>query len=348
MEKNGVENLILDLRDNGGGYLKTAIDLADQFLDEKKMIVYTKGMSSPKSEYFSSSKGMFKRGRLAILINEGTASASEIVSGAIQDWDKGILIGRRSYGKGLVQRPFNLMDGSLIRLTIARYYTPTGRLIQKPYAEGYDEYSHDIVNRISSGEMFSCDSVHFADSLRHLTLSTGRTVYGGGGIMPDVFIPLDTTRYPEFYKKISKNGKLNDFVLDYVDKNRSFLFKTYPDFEDYKAGFEIDEGFLRNLLKFAILENIHDKLSEEEMLAVQISDSFEIPSKMRGISHENDAVKNHLKALIARDLWGTEAYYQVLNLSDEAFMKAFEIIEDEQQYMMVLKSQLAVKEYAKP
>ncbi len=348
LKRNGVENLILDLRDNGGGYLKTAIDLADQFLDEKKMIVYTKGMSSPKSEYFSSSKGMFKKGRLAILINEGTASASEIVSGAIQDWDKGILIGRRSYGKGLVQRPFNLMDGSLIRLTIARYYTPTGRLIQKPYSEGYDEYSHDIVKRISSGEMFSCDSVHFTDSLRHLTLSTGRTVYGGGGIMPDVFVPLDTTRYPEFYKKISKNGKLNDFVLDYVDKNRNYLHQTYPDFEDYKAGFEIEESFLRNLLKFAILENIHDKLSEEEMLAVQISDSFEIPGKMKGISHENDAVKNHLKALIARDLWGTEAYYEVLNLNDDAFMKAFEIIEDEQQYMMVLKGQLAAKEYAKP
>jgi carboxyl-terminal processing protease len=348
LKRSGVENLILDLRDNGGGYLKTAIDLADQFLDEKKMIVYTKGMSSPKSEYFSSSKGMFKKGRLAILINEGTASASEIVSGAIQDWDKGILIGRRSYGKGLVQRPFNLMDGSLIRLTIARYYTPTGRLIQRPYTEGYDEYSHDIVKRINTGEMFSCDSVHFADSLRHLTLSTGRTVYGGGGIMPDVFVPLDTTKYPEFYKKISKNGKLNDFVLDYVDKNRSRLHIVYPDFKDYKAGFEIDEVFLRSLLKFAILENIQDKLSEEEMLAVKISDSFEIPGKMKGISHENDAVKNHLKALIARDLWGVQAYYEVLNLGDEAFMKAFEILEDEQQYMMVLKGQLAAKDFAKP
>jgi len=337
LKRSGVENLILDLRDNGGGYLKTAIDLADQFLDEKKMVVYTKGMSSPKSEYFSSSKGLFKKGRLVVLINEGTASASEIVSGAIQDWDKGILVGRRSYGKGLVQRPFNLMDGSLIRLTIARYYTPTGRLIQKPYSEGYAEYSSDIMKRITNGEMFSGDSVQFADSLKHLTLSTGRTVYGGGGIMPDVFIPLDTARYPEFYKKISKDGKLNDFVLDYVDNNRTKLSQTYPKFDDFKMIFEIDDSFLNKLMKFAILQNIQDKLSKEELLAVEISESFEVPNKMEGFNHRNETVKNHLKALIARDIWGVQAYYEVLNMNDAAFKKAIELLSDENQYMFVLK-----------
>ena len=337
LKRSGVENLILDLRDNGGGYLKTAIDLADQFLGEKKMIVYTKGMSSPKSEYFSSSKGLFKKGRLVVLINEGTASASEILSGAIQDWDKGILVGRRSYGKGLVQRPFNLMDGSLIRLTIARYYTPTGRLIQKSYSDGYTDYSNDIMKRIDHGEMFSCDSIEFADSLKHLTLSTGRTVYGGGGIMPDVFIPLDTARYPEFYKKISKDGKLNDFILDYIDKNRAKLNKTYPKFEEFKVNFEIDDEFLNKLMKFAILENIQDKLSAEELLAVKISDSFEVPNKVDGFNHRNDVVKNHLKALIARDIWGVQEYYEVLNMNDPAFIKATELLGDEKEYMLVLK-----------
>ena len=347
LKRSGVENLILDLRDNGGGYLKTAIDLADQFLSEKKMIVYTKGMSSPKSEYFSSSKGVFKKGRLVVLINEGTASASEILSGAIQDWDKGVLVGRRSYGKGLVQRPFNLMDGSLIRLTIARYYTPTGRLIQKPYNEGFDKYSSDIVKRLSSGEMFSSDSIHFADSLKHLTLSTGRTVYGGGGIMPDVFVPLDTTKYPEYYKKISKNGKLNDFVHDYVDKNRIDLHKNYPNFLAYKVAYKIQDDFLKSLMKFAILENIQDKLSEEELLAVKISDSFEIPEKMKGASKDNDAVRNHLRALIARDLWGVREYYEILNMNDNAFKKAVEILRNEEQYMMVLKGRSVKKELAR-
>ena len=337
LKRSGVENLILDLRDNGGGYMKTAIDLADQFLGEKKMIVYTKGMSSPKSEYFSSSKGLFKKGRLVVLINEGTASASEILSGAIQDWDKGILVGRRSYGKGLVQRPFNLMDGSLIRLTIARYYTPTGRLIQKSYSDGYTDYSNDIMKRIDHGEMFSCDSIEFADSLKHLTLSTGRTVYGGGGIIPDVFIPLDTARYPEFYKKISKDGKVNDFILDYIDKNRAKLNKTYPKFEEFKVNFEIDDEFLNKLMKFAILENIQDKLSAEELLAVKISDSFEVPNKVDGFNHRNDVVKNHLKALIARDIWGVQEYYEVLNMNDPAFIKATELLGDEKEYMLVLK-----------
>jgi carboxyl-terminal processing protease len=336
LKRSGVDHLILDLRDNGGGYLKTAIDLADQFLGEKKMIVYTKGMSSPKSEYFSSSKGIFKKGRIAILINEGTASASEIVSGAIQDWDKGILVGRRSYGKGLVQRPFNLMDGSLIRLTIARYYTPTGRLIQKPYDHGYAEYSNDIMKRINHGEMFSEDSIHFADSLKHLTLSEGRTVYGGGGIMPDVFVPLDTTLYPDYYRKITKNGKLNEFVIDYIDKNRENINTNYPEFEDFKIGFQVDESLLKDLLKFAILENIQDKLSKEELLAVKINNSFEIPSGVQTMSLDNAYVKNHLKALLARDLWGIKAYYQVLNMNDDTFLKALELINDESKYQLVL------------
>lgn len=336
LKREGVQNLILDLRDNGGGYLKTAIDLADQFLDEKKLIVYTQGMSSPKSEYYSSSKGLFKKGRLIVLIDEGTASASEIVSGAIQDWDKGLIVGRRSYGKGLVQRPFNLMDGSLIRLTIARYYTPSGRLIQKPYNEGYEEYSADIMKRINHGELFSADSIQFADSLKYLTLLSGRTVFGGGGIMPDVFVPVDTTALPDFYKKIMKNGKLYNFVLDYVDKNRQKLEKEYPKFESFKAGFVVKNELLTELLKFSILQNIQSKLSEEELLAVEINNSFEIPSNLKGFNLENETVRNHLKALIARDIWGTPQYYEVLNMTDPTFNKAVELIGDASQYQKLL------------
>ncbi|MDF1548023.1 MAG: S41 family peptidase, partial [Bacteroidales bacterium] len=294
------------------------------------------GISSPKSEYFSTSKGMFKKGRLIVLIDEGTASASEIVSGAIQDWDKGLIVGRRSYGKGLVQRPFNLTDGSLIRLTIARYYTPAGRLIQKPYNEGFADYSSEITKRIKHGEMFTVDSIDFADSLKYLTLISGRTVYGGGGIMPDVFVPVDTTLFPEFYKKIIKDGKLYKFVLDYVDKNRDKLSSEYREFSMFKEEFHVDNSLLQELLKFAILENIQNKLSEEELLAVNINNSFEIPTSLKGFNLENEIVRNHLKSLIARDIWGVTAYYEILNMTDDTFNKAVELISDAEQYQNLL------------
>jgi len=338
LRKEGVDNIILDLRDNGGGYLKTAIDLTDQFLDEKRLIVYTQGVSSPKSEYFSTSKGLFKDCRLVVLIDEGTASASEIFSGAIQDWDEGILIGRRSYGKGLVQRPFHLMDGSLIRLTIARYYTPTGRLIQKPYNEGYETYSNDLLSRMKHGELYSSDSIHFSDSLKYMTLSEKRLVYGGGGIMPDIFIPIDTTSFPQFYQKIIKNGKLFDFVLSYIDQNRNKLTKDYSSFEAFKNSYQINDDFLQSLVKFSILENIQDKLSSEEMLAVEINKSFEIPNSIKIFNLDNPIVKNNLKALIARDLYGYKEYFEVLNMTDDVFLKAVEIINNEKQYNALLHS----------
>ncbi len=336
LKKDGVENIILDLRDNGGGYLKTAIDLTDQFLDDKRLIVYTQGVSSPKAEYFSTSKGLFKDCRLVVLIDEGTASASEIFSGAIQDWDEGLIIGRRSFGKGLVQRPFHLMDGSLIRLTIARYYTPTGRLIQKPYTNGYDNYSNDLYKRMKHGEFYSSDSIHFSDSLKYLTLSEKRTVYGGGGIMPDIFIPMDTTSFPQFYQKIIKDGTLYDFILSYVDQNRNKLMKDYIGFEAFKKSYQIDDEFLQSLVKYSILENIQDKLSNEEMLAVEINKSFEIPNSIKIFNLDNSNVKNNLKALIARDLYGDKEYYEILNMTDDTFLKAVEVISNEKQYNSLL------------
>ncbi|OFY73322.1 MAG: peptidase S41, partial [Bacteroidetes bacterium RIFOXYA12_FULL_33_9] len=189
LKANGAKHLIIDLQDNSGGYLNTSIDLADEFLKDQKLIVYTEGVKSPKHEYKATGRGNFEEGKVIVLVNEGSASASEILSGALQDWDRGVVIGRRTFGKGLVQRPFNLPDGAMIRLTIARYYTPTGRLIQKSYEGGFNDYSRDLINRYNSGEFLSEDSIHFPDSLKYKTLQNSRNVYGGGGIMPDIFIP---------------------------------------------------------------------------------------------------------------------------------------------------------------
>jgi carboxyl-terminal processing protease len=336
LKKSGVENLILDLRDNGGGYLKSAIDITDQFLSDKKMIVYTLGISSPKSEYFSNSRGLFENGKLIILINEGTASASEIVSGAIQDWDKGLLIGRRSFGKGLVQRPFTLMDGSMIRLTIARYYTPTGRLIQKPYVEGFDKYSSDLRDRMDHGEFYSADSIHFPDSLKFYTLTNKRKVYGGGGIMPDVFIPLDTSLYPKYYYRILKNSKLSEFVLDYIDNYRSQLNIAYPRFEDFKRNFNVDYNLLKRLMKYVWLENQPYSGNEKELLAYKEINSTEISQKISDFDMDNINVKNHLKALIAQNLYGMAEYYEILNSTDKTFLKALEIINNDEQYNHLL------------
>jgi carboxyl-terminal processing protease len=236
----------------------------------------------------------------------------------------------------LVQRPFHLMDGSLIRLTIARYYTPTGRLIQKPYSEGYENYSTDIYKRMKHGELYTSDSIHFTDSLKYYTLSSKRLVYGGGGIMPDVFIPYDTTSFPGFYQKIMKDGKLYEYILSYVDQNRSKLNALYHDFDFFKNNFQITDEFLQSLVKFAILENIQDKLSNEELLAVEINKSFEIPNSIKVFNLDNPRLRNNLKALIARDLYGNEEYIEILNNTDDAFQKAVEVINNEQQYYSLL------------
>ncbi|UCH15205.1 MAG: S41 family peptidase, partial [Bacteroidales bacterium] len=220
LKTQNVNDLILDLSGNGGGYLDVAIKLADQFLDDEKLIVYTEGMNNPRREYLSTSKGVFETGNILIIIDEGSASASEIVSGAVQDWDRGIIIGRRSFGKGLVQRPLPLPDSSMVRLTVARYYTPTGRLIQKPYDMSKSEYDNDIINRYNNGELSHADSIHFPDSLKYNTLENSRIVYGGGGIMPDFFVPIDTSFYSDYYRDLMRRGILNRFTLKYIDNNR--------------------------------------------------------------------------------------------------------------------------------
>ncbi|MEN8120657.1 MAG: S41 family peptidase [Bacteroidota bacterium] len=335
LKKEGVNDLILDLRDNGGGYLRTAINIADQFIQANKLIVFTKGTSSPRSNYFSTSKGLFEKSKLIVLIDEGTASASEIVTGAVQDWDRGVVIGRRSFGKGLVQRPFHLMDGSMIRLTIARYYTPTGRLIQKSYAGGYQNYSEDIDNRFNNGELFSEDSIHFVDSLKYLTLNKNRKVFGGGGIMPDIFIAADTSAVPAFYRKLLRTGKLNEFILKYIDNNRTVLISRYPDFNSYKENFKVDNSILNELIKFAVIEELKDPDSKEYLLALEskTTDNNIYDPILDG---NEEMLKHQLKALIARNIWGDRTFYEIFNQKDKTYLKAIAVLKNPQLYNSIL------------
>lgn len=320
LKAKGAEAIILDLRDNGGGYLDKAIELADQFLEKGQLIVYTKGLQVPQTQSFATGNGKCKEGKVLILIDEGSASASEIVSGAIQDWDRGIIVGRRSFGKGLVQKPMFLPDGSMIRLTIARYYTPTGRLIQKPYDHGSEEYAKELLTRYEHGEFLNQDSIIFPDSLKYNTLKNNRIVYGGGGIMPDIFVPLDTTRVTEYYSKMVRQGVLNSFVLEYIDDHRKKLKSNYDDFKAYNRKFEVTERILKDLVEYGEENDItpteeeFEKSKEDFMLII--------------------------KALIARDLWDMSEYFQIVNVRDKGFNKALEIMEDWDYYKEhVLKTQ---------
>ncbi len=305
----GAIHLILDLNYNSGGFLDVAIDLADQFLERNRIIVYTEGNASPKQEFKSTNAGNFKTGKLVVLINEGSASASEIVAGAVQDWDRGLLVGRRSFGKGLVQRPFELPDGSAIRLTTARYHTPTGRSIQKPYEEGTESYYLDLSERLRSGELVSAENIKFPDSLRYFTKLNNREVYGGGGIMPDFFIPIDTNRVSSYYSKLLRSGAINTFSIEYANENREHLLRTYSNVENYLANFSVNDNLLERLYYHASSQGI-----ERDDDEIGVRDEF---------------MENQLKALIARSLWDFSAFVQVRMQSDEAYLRALEIIQDD-------------------
>ncbi len=308
LQEQGMKHLILDLNYNSGGYLDVAIDLADQFFDRDQLIVYTEGHASPRQEFRSSFRGNFKTGKLVVLVNEGSASASEIVSGAIQDWDRGVLVGRRTFGKGLVQRPFELPDGSAIRLTTAQYHTPTGRSIQKPFDEGPEKYYKDLANRLSSGELVSTDNISFPDSLKFYTKNNQRAVFGGGGIMPDFFIPLDTTRVSDFYSRLMRRGVMNHFSIEYTNRYRQQLSARYPDVETYIRDFEISEELLNELFEYAAASD----LTPDE----------------NGSETEMTYLKNQLKGVIARNLFDIAAVTQVVMQSDDAYNKAIYIIEN--------------------
>jgi len=325
LAESGAENLILDLRDNGGGYLRTAVSLTDNFLSRKKMIVYTEGLNNPKKEYKSTSSQKFRGGRVVVLIDEGSASASEILSGALQDWDRAVIVGRRSFGKGLVQRPFYLNDGSMMRLTIARYYTPNGRSIQKPYTNA-DDYKNDISNRLAQGELTNKDSIQFSDSLKFKTLNNERVVYGGGGIMPDVFVALDTLRLPEIYRKLIRKGLVHTFVHQYVDDNRIFLNTLYSDFSLFEKNFFADEKLFRSFLDFLKKEAEKEDIDEVR--------------KSLNMHHlrSNKYIKNHIKSLVASDLWDMNEYFQISNTESDIYLKGLEIIEDKKLYNSYLSA----------
>lgn len=319
LKQNGFENLILDLRGNGGGYLKTAISLADEFLEAGQMIVYTEGIHQPRESYRATDKGSFSTGRVIVMVDEGSASASEIVSGAIQDWDRGIIVGRRSFGKGLVQRPFNLPDGSMVRLTVAHYYTPAGRCIQKSYTKGAEDYAEDLLHRYNNGELTNADSIHFPDSLKYETLTKKRTVYGGGGVMPDVFIPLDTTKkFTEYYRKMSRKGIIYQYLVAYMDKNRDDLKQRFPDFTTFKTDFKVDDKMFSGI-------KIASKKKE-----IEPKDSTEYEDSKKDI-------ELLVRALLARDIWNTSEFYEIINETDDGLKEAVEIISDKKKYQKHFK-----------
>jgi carboxyl-terminal processing protease len=304
---SGMKNLVFDLRGNSGGYLNTAIELADEFLPSQDLVVYTEGVSSPRRENKATNGGRFEKGKLVMLIDEGSASASEIVSGAIQDHDRGLVIGRRSFGKGLVQRPYTLRDGSVLKLTTARYYTPSGRCIQRPYDEGEEEYRKENLRRSDSGELFHKDSIQFDESLKFQT-DNKRTVYGGGGVMPDIFIPLDTTESSDFFSDLWRKGVFNQFANIYVDAHRAELNEKFAEFETFSEGFEIDAEVLAEFLEMAEQEGVE---KDEE-----------------GMKISGDRIRIRVKALIARTLWTTQEFYRVVNSEDPAVQKALNSIDD--------------------
>ena len=317
LKKQKMKSLILDLRGNNGGYLNIAVALSNAFLKDDMTIVYTEGLNSPKQIFETEGKGNFSDGRLVVLIDEGSASASEIVSGAIQDWDRGVLIGRRSFGKGLVQRPFNLPDGSVVRLTTARYYTPTGRCIQRSYEKGSEDYYNEMTKRLKHGEYYHADSIQFPDSLKYSTLLSERTVYGGGGIMPDIFMPVDTTFGTKLYTDLIRKGIFNQYVIDYVMQERESLKNKYSDFSDYEKDFVISDEMINEFKKIA--EEKEVKWDDEQY------------------KRSEEMIKLQLKALIARNEWDMAKYYKIISAEDKMINKAVEILNDANQYRSILK-----------
>lgn len=304
LSKQGMKKMILDLRGNPGGYLNAAVDISDEFLTDGLQIVYTQGKANPKKTYKATQRGSFENNPLVVLIDEGSASASEIVAGAIQDNDRGTVIGRRSFGKGLVQDQMQLPDGSAIRLTIARYYTPTGRCIQKPYSDDKDQYYNEEYDRYSNGELLNKDSIKL-DKTKQYKTPEGKVVYGGGGIMPDVFVPIDTAKTNSFLNKVFYAGAINTFAFEYADNNRAKL-KAFGSAKNYIAQFEISE---------AVLDEFYQYCAKQGII-------LEKTSKNR----TNEALKPYLKAFIGRDVFDKDAYYPIINQKDKCILKATEVL----------------------
>ncbi|MBK9284607.1 MAG: S41 family peptidase [Sphingobacteriaceae bacterium] len=303
LSKRGMQKLILDLRGNGGGFLKTAVELADEFLTNGLQIVYTEGRAHPKKVYTASTRGGFEFKELAVLIDEGSASASEIVAGALQDNDRATIIGRRSFGKGLVQDQIDLPDGSAFRLTIARYYTPTGRCIQKPYNKGLNAYLYEEFDRYTHGELYNIDSIKL-DKSQQFKTPGGKIVYGGGGIIPDVFVPLDSSKYSHVVNKLFNYGIINGYCFEYTDRNRNSFLKKYSSAAEFIKKFKCGASEFESLNNY-LVKNKND---------------LRINGNEKGLNHI-------IKALIGRNLFDDEAYYPILNQNDNCINKAVEVLE---------------------
>ncbi|MEC7005099.1 MAG: S41 family peptidase [Bacteroidota bacterium] len=311
LKDQGMENLVLDLQNNGGGYLRTAVDLSDEFLSGIKKIVSTNGRKFPERKYTTGRKGLLEDGKLIILVNESSASASEIVSGAVQDWDRGLIVGRRTFGKGLVQKPIELPDGSQVRITTSKYYTPSGRCIQKPYEEGSMAYRKEKYSRYNSGESFNADSMKFNSNESYQTLLKERTVYGGGGIIPDHFVPLDTTGTSTYFNKLIRKGIFNQFALSWVNKNREYLEKKYPNFDKFNSKFDTQNA-VDELIEYAEVEGLEFK-----------EDQY---NKAKHVIH------TRLKANIAQDLFNYKKFYQIINDLNNALEKSLELLKDDKAF----------------
>lgn len=359
LQEQGMKNLIFDLRGNGGGYLNSAVQIASQFIEGNKLVVYTDNFRKTGETHKSIPNGMFREGRLIVLIDENSASASEITAGAVQDWDRGIIMGRRSFGKGLVQKPVDLPNGAEVRVTISHYYTPTGRCIQKPY-DDRDDYFKDISNRYSHGELFSPDSINFPDSLKYKT-PAGKTVYGGGGIMPDIFIPLDTTNYSYFYSELVRKGVVSSFVMNYLSDNREKLKTQYPTFEDFKKKYSISNKMYNDLVEYAKKEGVVDSaklyfaanlekfakekkaeldsiyasendLRKMDILDKMISDYMKEAYKKSVEERNSDKAPNLIKTYmlfeIARNIYSYSDAYQYMLQEDRTFQEACKVINE--------------------
>ncbi|PID94773.1 MAG: peptidase S41 [Bacteroidales bacterium] len=312
LEKKGITSLIIDLQMNGGGVMSAALDVLDECMPSKRELLFTKGENLPRQSYYSRTNDYFK-GNIVVLIDEYSASASEIVAGAFQDWDRAVVVGRRSFGKGLVQRPFNLLDGSEIRLTIARYYTPSGRNIQKPYDGGMDKYRKELWGRRNHGELQNVDSINFPDSLKYKTLLLERTVYGGGGIMPDVFVPLDTTRFNDFHRNIVAKGILNQEILTFVEKEKHSIKQKYSDFNAFSHSYVVPEQLFEKLIQEAKKNNVESPIEQ-----VQLS---------------KPTIMLQIKALLARTIYEQGDYYKIINIENDIVQKGLEVINNFSNYL---------------
>ncbi len=319
LKKQGMTQLIMDLSDNGGGYLNAAIDMCNEFLERGQLMVYTEGENSPRNEANANGWGDYKDLHMVVMVNQYSASAAEIFAGAMQDWDRAVIVGRRTFGKGLVQRPFRFDDGSMMRLTVARYYTPSGRCIQKPYDRGDKKaYEKELLDRANVGEYYCLDSIQFNDSLRYTTRLNGRTIYGGGGVMPDVYVPIDTTEYTTYYRDLMAKGITNQYAISYVDKNRKSIAKKFKTVNDFDNGFIVTDEMMRDFIALGEKDSV--KYDEEKF---RTSEAL---------------LKDIIKGLIARDVYGNaSAYSVIINHRNRDLKAAIEVLNDRERYDRLLR-----------